>query len=118
SSALVAPYLWRTGDEATRGDGAEGREDGAVGEGGAAAPGPREQVEQAARDAAGVLLLLFLLLLLVLLAALVFGPPVYRTFLLQHLRRPLFPVPPTRQVQHAWRLVEVALADCGLRRRP
>jgi hypothetical protein len=79
---------------------------------------PREHVEEALRSAGISLFFLILLTLLTLLGLLVFGPPLRRSLLLQHLRRPLLPTPPTARVAHAWRLCEVALGDLGLELEP
>ena len=38
--------------------------------------------------------------------------------LLQYLRRPFWPVAPSRRVAQHWRLVEIALADADLHRQP
>ncbi len=79
---------------------------------------PREQLEEIVKQAGLSLLFLFLIVFLSLLAIFVFGPPLRRTLLLQHLRRPIGSPPPTRRVEHAWRLVEVALGDLGVERYP
>jgi hypothetical protein len=78
----------------------------------------RERLEQAARDTAVSLFFLMLLVLLTLVGLLVFGPPLRRSLLLQYLRSPLLPTPPSERVAHAWRLCEVALGDLGLPREP
>jgi len=61
---------------------------------------------------------LILILFMAAIGLVVFIPPMRRNMLLRHLRKPLWPVPPTRQVLLAWRVVEIALADIGVRRRP
>ncbi len=145
-SAVLAPYLWRTGPA----------DDGAPPQQGDASPEPRpdseprqskrkgksktrpkpandgtpaqprqpgspmspEQMQESARRAGVSVLFLLLFALLALLAIAVFGPPLRRTLLLTHMRRPLWPVPPTRHVQQSWWLVEVALADLDVPHGP
>ncbi|MBN2797854.1 MAG: DUF4129 domain-containing protein [Deltaproteobacteria bacterium] len=79
---------------------------------------PTEQVVEAVKQTGLSLLFLFLALFLAVVGIFTFAPPLRRTLLLQHLRRPLWPVPPTRKVQQSWRLVEIALADAGVHPRP
>lgn len=135
SGAFVAPYLWQTGPGDRQGDGGRTseqehaserghrdrtewqRNDDATGGEGIGGRNELEQARKAAEEAAFSLLMLVLMLLLALSAALVFGPPLRRMVLLQHLRRPLWPVPPTRRVEQHWRLVEIALGDLGIQRR-
>jgi hypothetical protein len=142
-SALLAPYLWRTGPRDGDGDQAEqpqpdpqpGSEpqpqkggkrrqqpqpqpDGEPIERGPGSPMSPEEMERAARQAGVSVLFLLLFALLALLSILVFGPPLRRTLFLTHLRRPLWPVPPTRHVQQSWWLVEVALGDLEVEMAP
>lgn len=77
-----------------------------------------KQVERAVKQAGIATSLLLMLLVLTTLAILIFGPPLRRTFVLQHLRRPLYDVPPTIAVRNAWRLAEIALDDAGVPCRP
>jgi hypothetical protein len=77
-----------------------------------------EQMKRVVKNAGISLMALIMMLLLAIASFFVFGPPVRRTALLTHLRRPLWPVPPTRRILHHWALVEVALGDIGVRRRP
>ena len=65
-----------------------------------------------------MLVMLVTMLILALLALAVFGPPARRVLLLRHLRRPFWPVEPSRRVSQSWRLVEIALGDLGIDRRP
>jgi hypothetical protein len=138
ASALIAPFLWRTGPgDRDGGDGGSNvaqeqpddaghraqqeseRERDASSDGdGISARQLAEQAQQAAKQAAFSLLMLLLLLLLAVLGLLVFGPPLRRMLYLQHLRRPFWPVAPTRRIQQHWRLVEVALGDLGVYRQP
>lgn len=149
-SAVLAPYLWRTGpaeegdgnappqprqgeQRGTEGEPQEGREGepeperrkSRGGAGGGESPERQpgspmtpEEMQESARKAGVSVLFLLLFALLALLAIAVFGPPLRRTLLLTHMRRPLWPVPPTRHVQQSWWLVEVALADLDVPHHP
>lgn len=88
----------------------------------------KERVKEAAEDAEknlqpaaseGIDLLATLItLLLMALAALLFGyRPIKRLLLVRHLRDPLWKVPPTRRIEHGWRLVEIAMGDAGVEPR-
>jgi hypothetical protein len=127
TSALIAPYLWRTGPGDRDGDGGGGDPVEQNGDqGGDREPSESEwgdpewgeKAKRAVQQAAQSLFMLLLMLLLALLGLLVFGPPLRRLLLLQYLRRPFWPVPPTRRVAQHWRVVEIALGDIGLLRQP
>jgi len=135
-AALIAPYLWRSGpggeDDGTtttqqateqaqdpsggcNQQSQQSQQDGHQGQ----QPDPtQEQVVEAVKQAGISLMTLILVVLLALVGLLIFLPPMRRALLLRHLRKPLWPVPPTRQVLQAWRVVEIALADIGVDRRP
>lgn len=148
-SAIVGPYLWRTGrpprDDGHGGYGGTGTEQTengqGQGQGEGKGQGKKESTgEQVARETTenmkpmnsrdlqqagqpgppqqggGVDLwsTLFLSLLLTLLALLTFWRPVRRILIVRHLRKPLWELPPTQQVDNLWRLVEIALADAGV----
>lgn len=129
-TALLSPYLWRSHE--TEGDGSsqsgtpdpqndpsEGPSDPQGGEGRDGGEVPAEQqASQAAQEAVRALITSILIAIFALLALLVFGPPLRRMLLLEYLRRPFWPVPPTRRVAQHWRLVEIALADGGIDRSP
>lgn len=140
ATALVAPYLWRTAPE-DEGDPnhqsqsqseqpSEGKEqpnqdsqqdsgDGqGQGDGEAEEKTPQERMQEALRQGAAAVVNLLLLLLLALAILVVFGPPIRRQLLLTHLRRSFWPVPPTREIEQSWRLVELVLADHGVHRQP
>lgn len=123
STALVAPYLWRTapGDRESPADGPTGNEP----------PPPEvdsefmkrlgevlEKMAEAAQDAGGVvcggLTALFLLTLLVM----GLWRPLKRLMLVRHLRDPFWAESPTTRIEQGWRLVEIALADVGIHPRP
>lgn len=143
-AALTAPYLWRSapaedGDGEGYGDGMEPQEpppppeqessgcnqDSSEGEGDGEGEGEaegegggQESMEEAVKQAGISFATLILAVLLALLGLFIFLPPMRRSLLLRHLHKPLWPVPPTRQVLQAWRVVEIALADIGIERRP
>lgn len=124
-TALIAPYFFRSqeSDDGTPRNGpASNGQDPAEPEpqpsSGGGGQQPMEQMQQAASEAARALITLLMLLLFALLAILVFGPPLRRMLLLQYLRAPFWPVPPSRRVAQHWRLVEIALADADLHRQP
>ena len=79
-------------------------------------PLSREAMREAAEQAGLSLLFLVLFAALGLLALALFLPPLRRTWMLAHLRRPMWPVPPTRHIQQSWWLLEVAIDDLGLPR--
>lgn len=126
ATALVAPYLWRTGDEGDR----ESEYTAPPQE----APEPSEPVEEsefmkrlgealqklmeeggeAARKAGGAVCISLTMLLLALAGLLIGYRPLKRLFLLRHLRDPFWEVPATTRIEHGWRLVEIALGDAGV----
>lgn len=147
-SAIVGPYLWRTGrtgdhdgggggtggTEQVEGKPQQGQGDG---EGGSTSERVQREVEknlkplnsrdlqhqdqgqgQGGQQGVDLWSTLIILLLLTALAVVVFGRPIQRLLLVRHLRRPLWKVAPTAQVEHLWRLVEVALGDAGAAPRP
>ena len=127
ASAVSAPYLWRseadtdppdsdatTVDGQPTPDGTDPQPDGASGDGG----GPSDPIRRAAEQAGTSLIALFLILALLLAGLAVFGPPLRRMLLLQHLRRPFWPISPTRRIAQHWRLAEIALGDGGVPRQP
>lgn len=132
-TALAAPYLWRSAPADGDGDGPthqpqpqdpaeEPPNQGCNQQQQQQQQGPQpmdpQQVQEVVKQAGISILALILTLILGLLGMLVFVPPLRRALLLRHLRKPLWPVPPTRQVLQAWRVVEIALADIGVQRRP
>lgn len=99
--------------EATQGEGEGGKGEG-QGEGeGDGKPDPEGAQKAAAEAMAGALQLLawiLALVLLLLLLLLVLFPPLRRVFLIRHLEKPLWPVPPTSRVMNLWRRALAALA--------
>ncbi len=127
-TALVSPYLWRTGDE-----GDQQSEYTAPSEG-EPAPDPAgseffeklveqlakmaEQAVEAGQKAGGTVCAGLTLLLLAILGFLIGWRPLKRLFLLRHLRDPFWEVPATTRIEQGWRLVEIALGDAGVFPRP
>lgn len=116
-SAVVAPYLWRTGPGDDPEDGPIDPSDDPRDSWQAPQLSPPEIIRHV-RQGAGVTCSLITLLVLALAALLVFGPPTRRQLLLSHLRDPMWPVPPSRRARLHWRLAEIALGDAGILRQP
>jgi hypothetical protein len=139
-SGVVGPYLWRTGTGDRDGGHGEVQQEPEPNQGDAppeepdtglteapdlsAFPPPpdlpdiTEAMKEAAKQTSAAMCMMVSLMLLTILTLMVFGPPMRRALLLQHLRHPLWPVGPTRSVRQHWRLVEIALADAGVPRKP
>jgi hypothetical protein len=127
ASAVVAPYLWRTGPPECQG---EHCLDESAPEQGDGDPQPDyekpdfdlppqvvemlKKVGQAAQDTAGTICTLLALGLLALIGALLAYRPVKRLLVVKHLREPFWATPPTQRIEHGWRLVEIALGDAGV----
>lgn len=134
-TAVAAPYLWRTGPRQGRADddhgdpqpdpgrpqdpqsGGEPRDD--------SSGDTWEQVRQALQEAAEAMAEtartywpLVVLILLLVLAVLAAWRPAARVVVLRYLRSPPWPLPATRRIENAWRIVEVALGDLGFHRAP
>lgn len=119
SSAIVAPYLWRTGP----GDGSNQQidPDGEPDDGsGAGMPDLTllQQVMQKMQQLMSMMCTLLTMLVLALAALVIFGPPTRRQLLLAHLRSPMWPVTPSRRADLHWRLAEIAMGDAGVPRLP
>jgi len=147
-TALMGPYLWRTGpgDESGEHDGSSGEQNpssdpGQAEDGEPEESDPTEDESQDPRDRAreqadsvkeqiqqdlqerveqsiSLLSTLLLLLLLFLGALLTFWRPGRRLLTVRHCRRPLWTVSNTTRIEQGWRLVEIALADIGVPARP
>lgn len=123
TSAVVAPYLWRTG----KGD-RDGRNPGETVEQpepsdtkpqpGDGPPFEMPDVTESMKRGVQATCALFTLVVLALLGLVAFGLPLRRQVLLQHLRNPMWPVPPSRRAHLHWRLAEIALGDAGIHRQP
>lgn len=134
ATAIVSPYLWRTGEA---GDGGSGNGQGESAAETAASSDPSEpadneflrrlgqgveemleQVVEAGSRSAGSICTLLTLMLLGLLGFLVAYRPLKRLFLIRHLKDPLWEVAATTRIEQGWRLVEIALGDAGVYPRP
>ncbi len=117
-TGLVAPYLWHTApaDSGRRSGESHRHEAKSEEKGDDPATGERLQrsVEQGIRFGCALLTTL----VLAVAALLLLGRPLRRQLLLQHLRRPFWPVPPSRRALLHWRLAEIALGDAGVVRLP
>ncbi|MSQ01540.1 MAG: hypothetical protein EXR71_06560 [Myxococcales bacterium] len=148
ATALVAPYLWRTGapdgqgpettasgewepsqQELNRADrqgkqGDPNERNGKPREGGSGPKVPAgvqqmfEKMGEAAKQAAGTLCSLITVAILALIGALLAYRPLKRLFVIRHLRDPLWDVAPSTRIDQCWRLVEIALGDAGVHVRP
>jgi len=122
ASAVVAPYLWRTGPpdgengggQQIEGDPQEQPEPSS----GSGMGGGLQKVAKYVKQGVQMGCALLTMLVLAIAALVVFGPPTRRQVLLTHLRDPLWPVPPSRRARLHWRLAEVALGDAGIHRKP
>lgn len=120
---LIAPYLFRTEvREGDRNGGSDNRPDDRPppepGDGNGGFGAAMEKMKEAAES--------FFRLLCPFLIALALGAavvsaawrPARRAFYVRYLRSPPWPVSPTRRIENAWRLIEIALEDIGLDRHP
>ncbi len=140
ATALIAPYLWRTGPQDGNGNGGgEQREEteqerqarmkrekeqgeqmeeqSEDGEGGEGMEKMVEQAVEAAKKAGGTICSVLTVALLGLIGALLAYRPVKRLIVLRHLRDPLTDVAPSARIDQCWRLVEIALGDAGVHAR-
>lgn len=124
-TALVAPYLWRTGprDEGDRPvpgqmEESEPEPDQGESEFWKRVEQMAQQAAQAAKEASGVMcggLTAFMLLTLLAMGT---WRPMKRLVVLRHLREPFWKVPATGRIEQGWRMVEIALGDVGLHPHP
>ena len=120
ASAVVAPYLWRTGppddngpEETTQGTGDP-------------QPNPDmpdmpegmqqvlEKAAEAAKEAAGTICSVLSIAMMALLGALLAYRPIKRLLVVRHLKDPFWDESPTTRIDQSWRLVEIALGDAGV----
>lgn len=136
-TALVAPYLWRTGPAEREGE-ARSTDPAPVeaprpsgGCDGASSPPPTtpppdpqsgeqlaERAVRAVQQASQALCFMVTLVMLGLTGILVGGPPMRRLLTVRYLRDPPGRVPATERIEQGWRLVEIALSDAGVGPRP
>jgi len=128
STAVAAPYLFRSGPGDRDGDGHTGPADGppepaepdpVEGEGGSGFGQQLvEQLKRVASQGIDWLELVLGLLVCLLLIRFLLYPPIRRLATLRHLERPAWPVPATRRIQDLWRRALIALTDAGLTLSP
>jgi len=113
-TAVLAPYLWRTGKGKDKGDGGAQRQEDTPRErrpemDGEAFERIMRQMMQGAKSAAETLwpLLLMLIVLMILYR------PLKRWLLLTHLKTPIFPAPPSERIENLWEYVRIAAGDRG-----
>lgn len=138
-TALLSPFLFRTGEQEGDGGGGGQQQQPSDGDGGGREPGDGEPYDGEPQDGkdkikppdadwdkvgegikkaaqAGFDLLTFLLMILVglLLIYFVFWRPARRVALLRHLERPAWPVPTTERIHDLWRRALIALRDLDI----
>jgi hypothetical protein len=129
ATAVISPYLWRTGS----GDGDDGgssqqqTDDGGGSGTGDPVPddGTGDRLQQllqkaaeAAKQAGGAVCSMLTLAILGLIGFLVGFRPLKRLLTVRHLRDPIWQVTPTTRIEQGWRLVEIALGDVGVFPKP
>jgi hypothetical protein len=117
-TALLAPYLWRTGKgdhDGKSGKPRDGQMEKPDSEG-KPKPGPKmdgdaivQQMKQLANAAKSTAVNLWPLLLLLLLYR-----PAKRGLLSTHLLTPIVPTPPTERIDNSWEYVRIAAEDAGV----
>ncbi len=143
-TAVLAPYLWRTGpgdregehgggepieqqeqqeQQSKKGEGKGKKKRSEVKERWDEARGdPDKERSEAARPSPSQgldpLMTLLTSLVLFLLLLLTFWRPSRRILLTRHFERPLVRRSPTDRIRNGWRLVEIALGDAGVEPRP
>lgn len=118
-TALLAPYLWRTGKGDHDGKGGKPHDSQVEkpdGYGQGPKPGPQvdgdaivQQMKQLANAAKNTAVNLWPLLLLLLLYR-----PAKRALLSTHLLTPIVPTPPTERIDNSWEYVRIAAEDAGV----
>lgn len=121
TTALIAPYLWRTGEGDKPDGNAPPTSDSSL------EPAPPtdfagmerlqemlQQMQKSAEQAAKATFISLMVLILLALMLLIGWRPTKRLLLLRHLRDPLWTVSPTTRIEQGWRMVEVALGDVGV----
>ena len=127
ATAVISPYLWRTGPSDGEGEptGQSSGQSSGQGEGEPAEPsedGPflkavkelAEKGVEAAEHAGGSICSLLMLAILAVIGLLIAGPPLRRLFVVRHLQDPLWHVANTTRIEMGWQLVEIALGDAGV----
>ncbi len=131
ATAIISPYLWRTGpaDGKNNGDSQHQQQDPQPQDGDPqpqdgdpSGDGPfmkavqqmAEKGVKAAQQAGGSICSLLALAILAVLGILIAGPPLRRLFVVRHLQDPFWHVSNTTRIEMGWQLVEIALADAGV----
>lgn len=130
TTALISPYLWRSGPQDGNGEGGgepteQRSEQQGEGQGEPSEPsedGPTmkaikemaEKMVEAAKESGGSICSLLALAILAVLGILVAGPPLRRLFVVRHLQDPFWTVANTTRIEMGWQLVEIAMADAGV----
>jgi hypothetical protein len=134
ATAVIAPYLWRTGPDDGNGphhteaqdrNQADAKSRQGQGENpldGVQMPEGAKQLIQkageAAKKASGTICSVLSILLIATLGALLAYRPLKRLVVVRHLRDPLWEVPPSHRIEQCWRMVEIALGDAGVDPQP
>lgn len=134
-TAILSPYLWRSGpgDREGNGGGGDPTEQQPQYNGGQGDPEESEgtssgmsegtkkalqKAVEAAKSAGAAICTMLTLLILVMLGVLIAYRPLKRLFVLRHLKEPFWTVPSTTRIEQGWRLVEIALGDVGVFPQP
>jgi hypothetical protein len=106
-TAVLAPFLWRTGKDGSRrhGDGEDGRGKRPRFDEQAVMKMLADMAESAKHNAQYLLPLLALLLLY---------RPTKRAFVLTHLKTPVFPQSPSERIENLWEYVRIVAEDAGI----
>lgn len=134
ATAVVSPYLWRSGPGDGNGDGGEPIEQPQepkeqpepepaedsellkrIGE---AMKEMAEKAVEAGKQSGGAVCISLTTLLLAILGLMIGYRPVKRLLVVRHLKEPFWAVSPTRRIDQGWRLVEIALGDAGVHPHP
>jgi hypothetical protein len=135
ATALIAPYLWRTGPQDGEGPKTsdqrpeteqekqarmkreqeqQGKEPSQPKEDDGQVKQMVQQAVEAAKQAGGTICSVLSIAILALIGALLAYRPVKRLLVLRHLRDPVTDVAPSARIDQCWRLVEIALGDAGV----
>jgi len=125
---LIAPYLFRTGEDEGEGQ-SQGQSEPQQGQGepqqgqsepqqGQGEPQDGDELERAARQLASTVCPLLIGLLLIAAGASVLVRPVRRLVIIETLRAAPFAVAPTTRIRMGWRLIEIGLGDLGIEGGP
>jgi hypothetical protein len=122
ATAVVSPYLWRTGPGDREGETVEAPEEEEE------YPPPEEgdgklaemlqKMAEAAKEAGAAVCTMLTVAFLAMLGMMIAWRPLRRLFTVRHLKDPYWEVPATTRVEQSWRLVEIALGDAGVHPLP